>query len=104
MWGRIEVVEVDIGDGTPGEPKTGARSVPIPPVLVLEMRKWLVENPCEPDEFIFRTRTGRRPAASNWNRAWHKALGRLGHSGWRIYDCRHAAATTWLAWDCCRFG
>ena len=33
-WGRIDVREADIAFDEPGEPKTGPRSVPIPPVLV----------------------------------------------------------------------
>ena len=96
-WGRIEVREADIGNDTPGDPKTGHRSVPIPPVLVAELHRWLADHPCAPDDLLFRTRNGRRPASSNWNRAWHRSLDGLGLPGWRIYDCRHAAATTWLA-------
>jgi len=33
-WGRLDVTEADISFVEPGEPKTGPRSVPIPPVLV----------------------------------------------------------------------
>ena len=33
-WGRIDVVEADIDFDVSGEPKTGPRSVPIPPALV----------------------------------------------------------------------
>lgn len=97
-WGRIHVIESDIDDfGEPGEPKTGRRSVPIPPVLAGMLREWIVRKDRSTDALLFQTRTGRRPAASNWNRSWHGTLTRLGYSGWRIYDCRHAAATTWLA-------
>lgn len=36
------------------------------------------------------------PTPSNWNRAWHRARRAAGVHDMRIYDCRHAAATTWL--------
>lgn len=36
------------------------------------------------------------PSRSNWSRAWHRALRSIDHPPLRIYDCRHAAATTWL--------
>lgn len=96
-WGRIDVTEADVGDGLSGEPKTGPRSVPIPPVLVDQLRRWVAGLALEPDDLLFRSRTGRRPSASNWNRAWHRALRAVDAPPWRIYDCRHAAATTWLA-------
>jgi integrase len=96
-WGRIEVTEADVSYDEPGEPKTGARSVPIPPVLVSILRDWLDDiNVSSPDGLIFRTRNGTRPTASNWGRAWHRALRSIGHKTLRVYDCRHAAATTWL--------
>jgi integrase len=96
-WGRIDVVEADISFDQPGEPKTGRRTVPIPPVLVTMLRKWIDENGFAPDELIFRTRNGNRPTASNWSRTWQRALRQIGHPPLRVYDCRHAAATTWLA-------
>jgi integrase len=96
-WGRIDVTEADVDDGVPGEPRTGPRSVPIPPVLVDQLRRWVAGLALGPDDLLFRSRTGRRPSASNWNRAWHRALRSVGAPPWRIYDCRHAAATTWLA-------
>jgi integrase len=43
-WGRIDVVEADIFFDEPGEPKTGARSVPIPPVLVGVLRRWIDDH------------------------------------------------------------
>ena len=96
-WGRIDVVEADISFDQSGEPKTGRRTVPIPPVLVTMLRKWIDENGFAADELIFRTRTGNRPTASNWSRTWQRALRQIGHPPLRVYDCRHAAATTWLA-------
>lgn len=96
-WGRIDVTEADIGFDTPGEPKTGPRSVPIPPVLVTRLQTWLSSHDFAPDDLLFRTRSGGRPTTSNWGRAWHRALDAVGAPAWRVYDCRHAAATTWLA-------
>jgi integrase len=95
-WGRVDVTEADPSIDEPGEPKTGKRSVPIPPELVGILREWLESHDFASDELIFRTRTGRRPTASNWSRAWRRALRSIGHKPLRVYDCRHAAATTWL--------
>jgi integrase len=33
-WGEIDVVEADDGYDEPADPKTGPRTVPIPPILV----------------------------------------------------------------------
>ena len=95
-WGRIDVVEADISFDEPGEPKTGPRTVPIPPQLVATLRQWTDEQSIGRDELLFRTRTGKRPTGSNWTRAWHRALAAIDHGPLRVYDCRHAAATTWL--------
>lgn len=95
-WGEIRVTEADILLDVPGEPKTGPRTVPIPPVLVHALAAWLADNELSGDQLLFRTRTGSRPAQSNWLRAWHRALADIGHRPLRIYDCRHAAATTWI--------
>ncbi len=96
-WGRIEVTEADVSYDESGEPKTGPRSVPIPAVLVGILRDWLEEQGLsDPHDLIFRTRNDTRPTASNWGRAWHRALRSIGHGPLRVYDCRHAAATTWL--------
>ena len=96
-WGRIDVTEADVDWDEPGEPKTGPRSVPIPPVLVMSLQTWLERNDLTaPDSLLFRTRNGTRPNGANWNRAWKRALATLGHRSLRVYDCRHAAATTWL--------
>ena len=96
-WGRVDVTEADISFDEPGEPKTGPRSVPIPPVLVAILRQWIEENQfIVADDLLFRTRNGRRPTASNWSRSWHRALAAVGQDPLRVYDCRHAAATTWL--------
>ncbi|HMJ76479.1 MAG TPA: tyrosine-type recombinase/integrase [Iamia sp.] len=48
------------------------------------------------DDFLFRTRQGNPPAPSNWWRALRRATDQAGAPPMRIYDCRHAAATTWL--------
>ena len=67
-WGRIEVVEANIDVDEPGEPKTGPRSVPIPPVLVVMLRSWVDEHDFAPEDLIFRTRNGCMPTKSNWCR------------------------------------
>ena len=95
-WGRIDVSEADVAFDRPGEPKTGPRSVPIPRKLVDILRTWVDEGGYVGDDLLFRTRTGRRPTASNWSRAFQRALREVGAPPLRIYDCRHAAATTWL--------
>ena len=96
-WGRLEVTEADISFDEPGEPKTGPRSVPIPPVLIAMLREWVDQNNLtDTDALLFRTRNDTRPSGSNWIRAWHRALESVGQKPLRVYDCRHAAATTWL--------
>ncbi len=95
-WGLIEVTEADVSYDEPGEPKTGERIVPIPPQLVVVMQEWIDEHELSPDSLMFRTRNDKRPTQSNWGRAWHRALKSVGHEPLRVYDCRHAAATTWL--------
>ena len=86
----------DVSHDEPGEPKTGPRSVPIPPVLVGELKKWVASHKFATSDLIFRTRNDKRPTASNWSRSWHRALRAIGQPPLRVYDCRHAAATTWL--------
>lgn len=95
-WGRIHVTEADIDFDEPGEPKTGQRAVPIPPVLVNLLRSWIDKNEFLDDDLLFRTRTGARPSGSNWSRTLHLAQEKCGCPQLRVYDCRHAAATTWL--------
>lgn len=95
-WGYIEVTEADVDFDEPGEPKTGPRSVPIPRQLVDILRTWVDDHDFAGDDLLFRTRTGLRPRASNWSRALHRAQGACGCPQLRVYDCRHAAATTWL--------
>jgi integrase len=95
-WGRIHVTEADVDFDEPGEPKTGPRSVPIPSQLVDILRPWIDEHGFAGADLLFRTRNGLRPRASNWSRALHRALRESDCSPMRVYDCRHAAATTWL--------
>ncbi len=96
-WGRIDVREADIDFDEPGEPKTGERAVPIPAVLVAMLRSWIEAKQIDERELLFRTRNDRRPTPSNWARTWQRALRQIGHPSLRVYDIRHAAATTWLA-------
>jgi integrase len=90
------VAAFDLHDET-ADPKTGARHVPIPPQLVAMLQAWVDEHGFTGDDVIFRSRNGLRPTPSNWLRAWQRALANIGHPPLRIYDLRHAAATTWLA-------
>jgi integrase len=96
-WGAIDVVEADISFDEPGEPKTGRRVVPIPPVLVARLRAWVDERSLIGSDLLFRTRNDKRPTGSNWSRALTRASTAVGHGPLRPYDCRHAAATTWLS-------
>jgi integrase len=95
-WGSIEVVEADIDWDEPGEPKTADRTVPIPPRLVELLRSWIDVHELGPDDLLFRTRNDRRPTPSNWSRSLHRAYRKVGHAPLRVYDLRHACATTWL--------
>lgn len=95
-WGVVHVREADTEEDGPGEPKTGPRDVPIPPVLVSILREWVEEGNLGPDDPLFRTRGGLRPAAANWSRSLRRALRIVGLPPLRVYDLRHAAATTWL--------
>jgi integrase len=70
--------------------------VPIPPRLVELLRSWIEELGLGDDDLLFRTRNDLRPAPSNWSRAIHRAYRTVGPPPLRVYDCRHAAATTWL--------
>lgn len=95
-WGLIEVTEADIDFDEPGEPKTGPRPVPIPRQLVEILQAWIDEKQLSGDDLLFRTRNDLRPRASNWARALQRALRTCGCPSMRVYDCRHAAATTWI--------
>ena len=53
-----------------------------------------------PERLLFRTRNDTRPSGSNWARAWHPALESVGQQPLRVYDCRHAVATTCYAPAC----
>jgi integrase len=95
-WGRLHVTEADVSFDEPGEPKTGPRTVPIPPELVGLLRAWIDDSGFSGDDLLFRTRTGAPPTRSNWARTLHRAQRECGCPELRVYDCRHAAATTWL--------
>lgn len=95
-WGVVHVREADTMADEPGEPKTGPRDVPIPPVLVSILREWVEERNLGSDDPLFHTRGGLRPTAANWSRSLKRALAIAGLPPLRVYDLRHAAATTWL--------
>jgi integrase len=98
-WGTLHITQTmrdagelwtDVGEEE-GEPKAGSvRDVPIPPVLVDELSRWLAGRRTG---LVVATKTGRAVTHSNLTRAW--ARGR-GNNPWRIYDLRHAAATLML--------
>ena len=88
-WGRIAVTEADVRNDEAGEPKTGSQSVPIPPVLVADLAAWVQNLAPEPDQLLFRSRTGKMPTLSNWLRAWHRALGA---SAWLTQNLELACA------------
>lgn len=95
-WGAIYVVEADDGWDEPAEPKTGERTVPIPPELVIMLRAWVDDHRFGPDDLLFRTRNGKRPTQSNWGRALKRACRSAKFRELTPYDGRHACATTWL--------
>jgi len=84
-WGRLDVTEADNSFAEPGEPKTGPRSVPSPPVLVDILREWCDTNRLATRErLLFRTRNDTMPSGSNWARARHRALASVGQQPMRI--------------------
>lgn len=98
-WGSILVRRAitDAGDSFTGAgeeegvTKTGtSRTVPIPPVLVSILRDCAGERT---SGLLVATRSGQPVTISNWGRAWRAARG---DKPWRLYDLRHACATTWL--------
>jgi integrase len=91
-WGSINVIEADVGLEESGDPKTGPRTVPIPPVLVSFLNDWITKRAIQ--DRLFCTADGNRP--TNWNRALHSATKKLGVANIRPYDCRHACATFML--------
>jgi integrase len=95
-FGLIRVTEADIDWDEPGEPKEGERDVPIPPVLVAILREWIKEIGATGDDLLFRTRNDNRPTLGNWGRSLKRAMRLAGHKPIRVYDLRHAAATTWI--------
>ena len=60
------------------------------------LKDWIDANAIAHDELLFTTRTGRRPAESNWNRSLKRAAALVCDGSLCPYDCRHACATTWL--------
>ena len=67
-------------------------SVPIPPVLVERLRSWIIDGGYRGDDLLFRTRTGSRPAWSNWSRSLPASRAGLGRctldAGVRLSPCR----------------
>ena len=96
-WGRLEVMQADVGEEAPGEPKTGRRMVPIPPELVEVLSAWISSNEMRKG-FLFRTPAGQRPA--NLRRTLQRACVAVGFPPMHPYDLRHTAATTYLNAGC----
>jgi len=99
-WGSILVRRAitDAGedftsaDEQAGVTKTGAaRTVPISQLLVGILRDYVGDRT---SGLLVATRGGKPVTTSNWGRAWRAARG---DADWRLYDLRHACATTWLA-------
>lgn len=89
----IDRALVDVGgEIVEGAPKTWHhRSVPIPGIVLDEIRP-LLER--EPDEPLFRARRGSVLRASNFRaRAWSPALEAAGLPPMRIHELRHTAAS-----------
>ena len=78
------------------DPKTGRRSVPIPPPLSASLLDYVIELGPGPDDLLFRTKSGGRPSLGNWRRALRRVCKLLGLPLLSPYDLRHACATTWL--------
>jgi integrase len=97
-WGEISVTKAwvgtkDEGDNPIGQTKTtNHRKVPIPPVLVAELRSW-IERAEIVDGPLFRTRSGKRPTQSNWGRALRRATNAAGTTAVTSYGLRHTCAS-----------
>jgi integrase len=97
-WGEISVTKAwvgtkDEGDDPIGQTKTtNHRKVPIPPMLVAELRSW-IERAEIVDGPLFRTRSGKRPTQSNWGRALRRATNAAGTTAVTSYGLRHTCAS-----------
>lgn len=101
-WGHISVKRSWNGTGRAwgteaedlAEPKTrrSLRDVPIPPVLVEYLRKWIAQQGIEHGS-LFTTRAGKRPTQSNWNRALSRACKRAGVLPLSPYGLRRTCAS-----------
>jgi integrase len=104
-WGSIRVTKSYHGThdlhtepgNAIGLPKTtrSRRDVPIPQVLVAELRKWLVRADITCG-MLFVTRSGRCPSISNWRRTLIRGCTKVGIEDMSPYDLRHACAS-WLS-------
>jgi integrase len=68
------------------------RVVPLPDLLANVLTAWLTRSGIESGP-LFRTRTGGRPAQSNWGRALKRAGKSAGVPGANPYACRHFYAS-----------
>ena len=95
-WGEINLRRAWTGRGLEMKPpkKRRRRTIPIPPLLVEELRTWLITAGIT-EGSLFRTREGGIPM-SNWNRTLAGGCRRTGLPQVTIYDLRHSCVT-WLS-------
>ena len=95
-WGEINLRRSWAGKGLEMKvpKKRGRRTIPIPPLLVKELRTW-IETAEITEGPLFRTREGGIPM-NNWNRSLKGACRRTGLPQVTIYDLRHSCVT-WLS-------
>lgn len=92
-WGEVRITQANVGRTSPGQPKTGPRTVPLHPDTVAILRTWLTEQRIT-HGYLFRTRTGLRPSSSNWLRTLKRGCAAAGIRPLSPYDLRHICATT----------
>jgi len=100
-WGKARVRETiqDAGSRWTAEsemvglPKTGARDVPVPPLLVQILRDWIGDRT---EGLVVQTKSNNPVGISNLDRAMRRVADGMGHD-WSPYDLRHACATLWLS-------
>ncbi len=97
---RVELSTAELrGHLTDGPPKSraGRRTVVIPGVIALDLRRQLREW-SQPglDGRVFTSPTGGTLRRSNFNRQWTEAAAAIGRPDLHVHDLRHAGAT-WAA-------
>jgi len=81
----------------PTKTRASRRTVSLPRLVVNELAKHIGRYG-DPDQYVFRTVTGRPLRTRNFrHRAWKRATQRAGLAGLRIHDLRHTAVALWIA-------